>query len=90
MKTGYTHEELLQRLAVSWSITSPSTHGRPDYKRNSDLIVVHITKFRHMVDHLISDQRDEITKHDLDYWSQSAQCHPSSNPKKPRFGDWRG
>ena len=43
-----------------------------------------------MVDHLISDQGDEITKHDLNYWSQSAQRHPCSNPKKPSFRHWCG
>ena len=67
----------LHRLTVRWTVAASSAHRRANDDGTARLIVVHLPKFRGVVDDLIGAQRDEIAEHDFDDGTQTAQRHPA-------------
>src|SRR5579864_1266821 len=67
-----TYEVLLQGLAMGWTVTAPTAHGRANHQRHPHFVVVHPAIFSDVIDHLVGGEQQKISEHDLNDGAEPA------------------
>ena len=79
----------VQRLRVLRARPACGAERSAHHHRNFPLPTGHVVNLRGLIDHLVHNERREITEHDVDDGTHARHCSPHGNARETGFGDRR-